>query len=298
MIINLELYRTFIAVAEQGSFTRAANELGLTQSAISQAVRQLEELLDAQLFIRTGRGIILTDAGEILISRVGELISGVNSAQNYFMQLRGLEAGSLRIGASDTLSRHILLPHLCAFHERYPKVGMQVTNRTSEETVELLRRGKVDIGFVNLPVECGKELVVEELLTVQDCFICGLRYVADFKEPVSLEKLAGYPLLLLERASASRRYLDSVLAQIGVSLTPQIELGSLELLVDFTRGNLGIAAVTREFLIPDPSLTIIETVPPIPPRSVGVVLKKNSAMTSAVKAFMDLVKADMPHENA
>ena len=290
MIINLELYRTFITVTEQGSLTRAANELGLTQSAVSQAVRQLEELLDAQLFVRTGRGIILTEAGEILISHVGELIAGVNTAQNYFMQLRSLEAGSLKIGASDTLSRHILLPHLCAFHEKYPKVNIQVTNRTSEETVGLLKRGKVDVGFVNLPVESGKELLIEELLAVQDCFICGEQYAADFEKPVPLKKLIEYPLLLLEQASVSRRYLDGVMAGEGIPLVPQIELGSLELLVDFARGNLGVAAVTREFIAHDPRLKVISTIPPIPPRSVGMVLKKNSAPTLAVKAFIELVK--------
>ena len=292
MIINLELYRTFITVAEEGSFTGAARELGLTQSAVSQSIRQLEDLLGAQLFVRTGRGAVLTDAGSILMGHVGGLLDGVESAQHYFAQLRDLTAGSLKIGASDTLSRHVLLPHLRTFHERYPHIAIQVTNRTSDETIGLLRQGRVDVGFVNLPVESQQDFIVQPLQEVRDCFICGMRYFADFSRPVPFEALADFPLLMLERLSASRRYLDNFLSGEGVHLRPQIELGSLDLLVEFARAGLGIAAVTREFIyIPDPWLHIIETQKPIPPRSVAMILRKNSPPTFALKVFTALFEA-------
>lgn len=292
MLINLELYRSFITVAEQGSFTGAARELGLTQSAVSQAIRQLEDLLGAQLFVRTGRGAVLTDAGEILLGHVGGLLDGVAGAQRYFEQLKGLAAGSLKIGASDTLSRYVLLPHLRVFHARHPRVSIQVTNRTSDETLSLLKQGRVDVGFVNLPVTGYQDFEVRPLRQVQDCFVCGEKYFSSFVRPISFDALKSYPLLMLERLSASRRYLDSFLAGEGIHLQPQIELGSLDLLVDFAVAGLGIAAVTHEFIgtaLETGSLRVIATQKPIPPRSVAMVLRRNSPPTFALEAFMALL---------
>ena len=133
MTINLELYRVFITVAQEGSFTLAARELGLTQSAVSQSIRQLEDLLETQLFLRSPKGALLTDSGQILMGHVGGLLGGVNAAQEYFVQLKGLQTGSLRIGASDTLCRHVLLPTLTRFHAAYPGITVQVTNRVETD---------------------------------------------------------------------------------------------------------------------------------------------------------------------
>lgn len=289
MIINLELYRVFITVAQQGSFTRAGGALGLTQSAVSQAVRQLEGLLGARLFVRTAKGATLTGEGEVLMGHVGELLQGVDTAQRYFTQLQGLEVGSLKIGASDTLCRHVLLEKLKDFHEQWPGVTIQVTNRTSDETISLLRTGAVDIGFVNLPVEGLGDFEVHQIMALHDCFVCGARYAEDFARPVPLSALQNYPLLMLERQSASRRHMDDFFAARGLVLAPQIELGSLDLLSHFAESNLGVAAVVREFVahrLAPGRLLPVQLEEELPVRHVGMLLRRGVPPSAAVRELM------------
>lgn len=292
MIINLELYRSFITVAEQGSFTRAANELGLTQSAVSQAVKNLEELLETQLFVRSARGAALTSDGAVLMGHVGGLLRGVDTAQRYFTQLKSLKSGSLKIGASDTLCRHVLLDRLKVFHENYPGVSVQVTNRTSGETVALMLKGAVDIGLVNLPLDGLDAFDVHEVMIVHDCFVCGDRYAPMFIAPAPLSALEDMPVIMLERQSSSRRWLDRYLQSAGSPIKPQIELGSLDLLSDFAERNLGIAAVVREFVadrIDSGRLKAIQLTREIPSRSVGVITRKGVPPSAAALELMGML---------
>lgn len=291
MTINLELYRVFITVAKQESFTLAARELNITQSAVSQAVKQLEALLETQLFVRTARGATLTESGEILLSHVGELLNSVNAAQQYFVQLKGLTIGHLRIGASDTLCRHVLLDHLKTFHQTFPGISIQVTNRTSGETAALLRKGAVDIGFVNLPLEGISDLEVHEMMKLHDCFLCSKHYLSSLPLSLSLKDLGAYPLLMLERQSASRRFLDQWFWKHDLELNPEIELGSLDLLMDFAQAGLGIAAVPREFAIQRLSEDLqevpLEETPPS--RSVGILTRKRAKPPLAAQALIDML---------
>lgn len=292
MIINLELYRVFIHVAEQGSFTLAARELGLTQSAVSQAIKQLESLLETSLFIRSPRGTTLTESGQVLMSRIGGLVGEVNAAQQYFLQLKGLQTGSLRIGASDTLCRHMLLGKLKTFHGNYPGVSVQVTNRTSGETLALLRRGAVEVGFVNLPMEELSDFDVVDLQPLHDCFVYGKQYQHSPTGPITPLALSSHPLLMLERQSASRRFIDRWFDEQGVKLNPQIELGSLDLLLDFAEAGLGVAAVVREFAAHRLGYDLfeIDIDPPLPVRSVGMLLRKGIPPSAAARAFMSIVQ--------
>lgn len=292
LIINLELYRIFITCAEQGSFTLAAKEIGLTQSAVSQAIKQLEGLLETVLFIRSSRGTTLTESGQVLMSRIGGLVGEVNAAQQYFLQLKGLETGNLRIGASDTLSRYLLLEKLMIFHGNYPGISVQVTNRTSGETLELLRRGMVDIGFVNLPLDELSDFNVVDLQPLHDCFVYSKQYFQTFKSPMTPAELANQPLLMLERQSTSRCFIDRWFEGHDIKLAPQIELGSLDLLLDFAEAGLGVAAVVREFTAHrlNRSLFEIALQPPIPSRSVGMLLRKGIPPSAAAKAFMAIIE--------
>ncbi|MDR2932657.1 MAG: LysR family transcriptional regulator [Oscillospiraceae bacterium] len=289
---NLEHYKAFAKVCETGSFTLAAQALFLTQSAVSQSIRQLEDYLGAQLFIRSSKGVSLTEAGEILFDHVGGIADTVTAAEQHIARLKGLEEGALNIGASDTLCRHLLLPFLTEFQRRYPGIDIRITNRTSGETADLIRQGKADIGFVNLPLEQARGLVVKELKPVHDCFICGEKYFGSFNTPIHLQELARYPLLMLEGLSATRRYLDQYLLANNISLKPQIELGSLDLLIAFARNNFGIAAVTREFLgdaLDGGMLRVITLKKEIPARHIGMMTKKGIPLSFAGREFTQML---------
>ena len=295
MQVDLELYRVFLKVAERSSFTYAAEELHLTQSAVSQAVRQLERVLDVQLFVRSSRGASLTAAGRTLQGYVGGIIDAAGEAERYFTQVQNLDKGLLKIGASDTLCRHVLLNSLKEFHALHPGVEVQVTNRTSGETAGLVRKGEADMGFVNLPSRGLEGLSVTQLAPVRDCFVYGSRYFSELEGAVPLARLREYPLLMLEKQSSSRQYLDDWLSTQGQPFAPQIELGSLDLLIEFAAANLGIAAVTREYVgeaVAQGRLRVVQLEKEIPSRHIGLIRLSKHPLSHAGEAFLQLLQKE------
>lgn len=290
MDINLELYRTFQAVAKAGSISLASQALAVSQPAVSQAVRQLEQQLGAQLFLRHARGVSLTREGQTLLHYVDQAMLPLSAAQSHFDQLKELSGGQLRIAASDTLCKHWLLPHLARFHYAHPAIGIQVTNRTSSATMSLLRRGDADIGLVNLPLDISAEYTVREIARVQDCFVYHPRFFSDITPRVTWAELVQLPLIMLEQASATRRSLDALATSHGVEWAPAIELGSLDLLAEFALSGLGVSAVVAEFVEPllsEGTLRQLEVVPPIPSRAIGMVYHRHVPLPACARAFMD-----------
>ena len=292
-MLNLDQYQVFLEVARARSFSRAAAALFVTQPAVSQAVKGLEERLGCKLFLRSARGVSLTEEGEHLYREVSGAILRLEEAESHFAGLQTLSAGTLRIGASDTVCKYLLLPFLKEFHRQYPDVSIKVTNRTSSETVRLLREGQVDLGFVNTPTPIDATMDCEEVCKVQDGFVCTAELAKRLPKSVTYQELAKQPLLMLERLSSTRRFWDRVFEQEGVSLKPQIELGSLDLLLEFARIGLGISAVTlpaaRE-LTEAGQLVVLNLKHPPAPRSIGVITSKQLPPSPCAKAFLTEIK--------
>ncbi|HHW27101.1 MAG TPA: LysR family transcriptional regulator [Firmicutes bacterium] len=296
MFVNLDLYRVFHYVARLGSISRASEELYVSQPAVSQSIKRLEEQLGVRLLIRTPRGVRLTQEGETLYQHISQAYSLIEAGERRILEVRGMISGEVRIGASDTLCKYYLAPHLEVFHRQFPGVHIHVTNRTTPETIELLRSGKVDIGLINLPIAPDPSLVVRETITVHDCFVTGTRYLEKYpgiiERPIPLEELLKHPLLMLETASNTRRYIDRWASSKGVTLNPEVELGSIDLLLEFAGIGLGIAAVVREFAqaeLASGRLKEVRLQEPIPPRRIGIVTLKNVGLPVAASRFVDLL---------
>jgi LysR family cyn operon transcriptional activator len=293
LITNLEWYRVFYVVAKAGSFSRAAEELYITQPAVSYAVKQLEEKLGGKLFFRTSKGVKLTQEGDVLFRYVEKAYLLIQAGEKEIASMHELQSGDITIGASDTLCKHFLLPHVEQFHDSFPFIKLQVTNRTTQETIDLLKQGKVDFGIVNLPIaDPQSQLHVQHALELQDTFVAGKAYSALASERVALGRLVTYPLLLLEQGSSIRRYADRFAESHGLRLRPEIELGSIDLLVDFARIGLGIAYVIRNFVgveLAAGTLLEIKLKEPIPPRQAGIVTLKGVPVSAAAKRFIDIL---------
>ncbi len=285
---QMELYRVFYFTARAGSISRAAEELYITQPAISYAIKQLEQKLGGPLFFRTSKGVKLTAEGSVLYKYMEQAYNYITAAENKIAEMHNLRSGEIRIGASDTLCKHYLLPHLEDFHSAYPDITIHVTNRTTPETVKLLKEGKIDFGIVSLPVEDSR-LVVRETLSIQDCFVAGKRYAELADTSVSLKRLMEYPLILLERGSNTRNYLDDYARKHGFTLSPEIELGSIDLLVQFAKSGLGVACVIKNFVtdeLREEAIFEVRVNEPIPPRSIGVITNKDVPLSAAARHFL------------
>lgn len=294
-MVNLELYRVFYTVAKCGSLTRAAEELYISQPAVSQAIKQLETQLGGQLFNRTHKGMELSETGgKQIFPIVEKALKLFDQAESKYSELKDTATGIVRVCASDTVSTHFLLPYIKEYHEKHPNVNLILQNCTSSETIEMLKNGKGDIGFVNLPLDDSDVHLSNIVMQLHDTFVCSEKFKELTNGIIELKRLQDYPLLMLELSTATRQAIVSFAHSQGIHLHPEIELASLELMTSLAKNGIGIACIPREFvkheLEEEKSLLEIKTNPVLPTRAIGLALPKNADLTFAVKEFIKLIK--------
>ena len=292
MSVKLELYRVFKEVAEVGNITAAAQALYISQSAVSQSIKQLENDLQTRLFSRNSRGVTLTAEGKMLYEYVRSAMGLLETGEEKLSQTRELQMGQLTIGASDTVTSQFLLPYLDTFHKRHPAIHIQIVSGRSHKVLGLLRSGKVDIAFASTPTDMTS-LETYPCFPTHSIFVAGAEYPCDFRHVYTLEEIAAFPLILLERKASSRLYLERFFLQNGLKLNPEIELGARSLLVDLAAIGFGVAGVTEEFVrkeLDSGRLKKLKTSFEIPARSVDMCLLSDVPQSAAAERFTDFVK--------
>lgn len=295
MSVKLELYRVFKEVAEAGNITAAAQTLFISQSAVSQSIKQLEAELQTRLFARNSRGVTLTADGRMLYEYVRSAMGLLETGEEKLSQSRDLQMGHLTIGASDTVTSQFLLPYLDRFHRQYPAIHIQIISGRSHKVLGLLQSGNVDIAFASTPQE-GASLETFPCLATHSIFVAGAEYPCDFDHVYTLEEIARFPLILLERKASSRLYLEKYFLQNGLHLNPEIELGARSLLVDLAAIGFGVAGVTEEFVrreLESGRLRKLRTSFDIPPRSVDLCVLRDVPLTSAAQRFSDFIRENL-----
>lgn len=291
MKAKLDYYRVFYEVAKSPSFSEAAKSLYISQSAISQCIRQLESDLGVQLFYRTRRGVALTKEGEVLFGKVESAMQSIEQGETLLARLHHLESGSLFIAAGDTITSHYLLPYLEQFHKKYPGIKIEMANSYSSRMLERVKNGEADLAFINLPAK-DDELEIVPCMEIHDIFVCSPEYST--KKSYTRKDVSCEPLILLETNSNSRRYIQKQFEFDGIILTPHIEMAAHDLLLRFASINLGVACVVKEFskeAIDTGLIKEIKLSSPLPPRHIGYAHLRSTPLTGAARAFLDLVTA-------
>lgn len=247
MNVNLEYYRIFYYVAKHKSITAAAGELCISQPAVSQAIKVLESNLASQLFIRRAKGVALTQEGEALYSYVKNGYEAILQGESTVMRMNNLEAGEIRIGASDMTLQFYLLPYLEQFHELHPKIKVTVTNGPTPETLAYLHEGKIDFGVVSEPFEGGTNVKMTQVMEIQDTFVAGRRFLELKHHQVSLAELEALPIICLEKNTSTRSYMNQFLQEQGIALKPEFELANSNMIVQFALRSLGVGLVVKPF---------------------------------------------------
>lgn len=244
---NLEYYKTFYYVAKTGSITQAAGELAISQPAVSQSMKQLENLLGTKLFIRASKGVQLTAEGELLYQYVAKGCEQIFLGEQRLEQMLNLELGEIHIGASDMTLQFYLLPYLEAFHEKYPHIKVVVSNAPTPETLENLLDNKIDFGVVSTPFESRHGIEVMTVKEIEDVFVAGRRFLPYKNRMLDLQELERIPIICLEGKTSTRSYIDGFLLDNGVRIRPEFELATSNMIVQFALRNLGVGCVMREF---------------------------------------------------
>lgn len=292
-MVNLELYRVFCAVARHRSLTKAAEELYISQPAVSQAIKQLESQLGTQLFHRTNKGMELTaQGGELIYEDAKTALGLLNEAENKLFRLREEASGTLRIGASETIFQYCLSEKIVQFHREFPHVKLELSAEVSPQSIERLKTDRCDVAFLNLPLsETDGLRLTDTIMPVHDIFLAGNAFAELKGQKMSLRSLREYPLLLMEEHTVARACLDRFLAAQGIELTATVEVNSWHFMKKLVADGMGIGCIPREYALNklrDGTLFEIETEQALPVRGVGIALPKNGSPSFALRKFLSL----------
>lgn len=289
-MVNLELYKVFYTVARCGSLTKAAQELYISQPAVSQSVKQLETQLGVPLFNRTHKGMELSAAGgKLIFKNVQDALVLLESAENSITELQTTVTGTIRIGATDSIFSHLLSDKIAKFSEKYPAVKFELISATSPETLNQLKEGVCDVAFVNLPVEDADVKFLDTVSHLSDIFVAGKKYEYLKGEEIGLNNLQEFPLLMMERNTVAINSLKAFLALHGVTLTPDIEVSNWDLMVRLAVKGMGLGCIPREYCVEELAngqLFEVAVTPSLPVRGVGIALPKHASASFTVKQFI------------
>ena len=293
MNIDFELYRIFYVVANHCNITKASEELNISQPAISKSIKNLEEQLGGQLFVRTKRGVILTEEGKEFYNYIKQAIEYINNAENKFTDLINLETGCIKIGISTTLTKEFLLPYLEEFHSLYPKIDIQIITSLPSDLMSKLKNGLIDIMVLNLnDKNYGNDIDIIKCRKINDCFVVNNKYKDLIGKEIFLKDLNNYPLILQRKGSNTREFLDNIARKNGVILKPNIEVASYSLVVEFSKIGLGIGYVTKEYIkdaIKNKELFELTIKEKIPSRYIGIALPKNHVPNFSTKKLIEII---------
>lgn len=294
MNINFELYRVFYAVANVKNISKAAEELNISQPAISKSIKNLEQSLGGKLFIRTRRGVELTDEGKEFHRYISEAIEYIHSAENKFNDLINLQTGTIKIGVSVTLTKKFLLPYIEEFHKKYPKIDIQIVTNLVSDLIPKLKSGLIDIIILNyVPEFMDKDVEIIKCKEIQDCF-CANDNFKDLKgKKISLKDLNNYPLILQTKESNTRKFVNIFSEQNDTILKPTIELASYSLVEEFTKIGLGIGYITKEYIekeLQSGELFEISLKERIPTRYIAIAISKKYLPSFRAKKLIEIIK--------
>jgi len=292
MEFSLDYYRVFYHVGKMQSISLAADELSISQPAVSQAIKNLEKGLDILLFTRTSKGVQFTAEGEVLYSYVKKGYDHILLGEKKIKEILHLESGEIRIGASDMTLQFYLLPWLELFHEKYPSIKVTVTNGPTPETLGHLQEGLIDFCVVSSPIRIKEDWDIKKVRKVEDVFVAGRNYNHLKKKKLSFADLTKLPVILLEKNTSTRNYLDSYLKEKNIVLAPEFELATSNMLVQFAVRGLGIAGVVKDFAlesIEKKELFILEFQEKLPRRDFCLVTNRKNKLSIASEKLLQMI---------
>lgn len=292
MNISMEYYKIFYNVAKQGSVTKAAKELCLSQPAVSQAVKALEDSLGTVLFVRKSKGVELTTEGSMLYEYVKRGYEQIKLGEEKIKQMLNLDVGEIRIGASDMTLQFYLLPYLEKFHSMHPNIKVHVTNAPTPLTIDHLLAGRIDFGVVSTPFELDNRFRVFKGRKIGDIFVAGNRFIDLKDKQLDYSVLREYPLISLEKNTSTRRYVDQFLMKNNVVLNPEFELATSAIVTQFAVRNLGIGCVVEDFAYEEISngrLFQLQFEKEIPQREICIITDQKVPMSKSAATFLSLI---------
>ncbi len=295
MNINFELYRIFYVVATVGNITKASQVLNISQPAVTKQIKTLEGQLGGDLFIRTKRGVLLTENGREIYNYIKQAMNCFNNAEMQFSNLKKLETGVIRIGVSTALARLFLMKYLDIFHKEYPNVAIQVFTDPSKTMRRMLKDGTLDILIAKEELNEDDDLNIVRVGKLHHTFIAS-DYFSELKNrTISLQDLNEYPILLQKTPSTTREAFDKFCKDNKIEITTKLEIASATLLEDFVKIGLGVGLVTKEFAqeeIDEGTIFEVKTKPEVPAKYFSLITLRNSIHSFGTNRLIEMILDD------
>jgi DNA-binding transcriptional LysR family regulator len=290
---NLTLYHVFNSVAETGNISRSAKQLFISQPAVSKAIQSLEDNLKVTLFIRNSRGVKLTEEGMLLYQHTKNALDTLNRGVESLRRIHELGIGHLRIGASTTLCKYLLLPYLDGFVRENPHIKITIANHSSSHTLKQLENNHLDIGLVAKPGN-PETFYFYSLGEIEDIFVATRSYLDNLKlRENTTDLFSSANIMLLDEENVSRKYIDDYFKANSIEPKHILEISTMDLLIEFAKTSLGVACVIKDFVKAELEAGTLIQIPlkiPVNKREVGFSYMKNAFLSDSMLKFMDYVR--------
>ncbi|ABE30137.1 bacterial regulatory helix-turn-helix, lysR family protein [Paraburkholderia xenovorans LB400] len=290
MNVTLRQLRVFIEVARLQSFSRAGDEIGLTQSAVSRCVRELESEIGLKLIDRTTREVQLTDVGGNLVSSVSRLLTDLDDALREIREIGEQRRGRVVVAASPTVACRLMPRVVAACGQQFPYVALGLRDDVQSDVVRKVKSGEVDFGVIIGPF-AADDLLSESLMTDSFCVVCRDDNPLAAQERVAWTDLEGQQLVMLDYASGSRPIIDAVMQEYGVSATVVQELGHSATVFGLVEAGVGVS-VLPWLALPLPAGASLVARPLVPraERTVELVRRRDRSLSPAAEAVWGLIR--------
>ncbi|EKQ54444.1 MULTISPECIES: LysR family transcriptional regulator [unclassified Clostridium] len=292
MILDLNLYKVFYTVAKYKNISRASEILFVSQPAVSKSIKTLEKNLGIKLFLRSSKGVTLTSEGEVLYNHIENGFEEILLGERLVEKLKNKDMGTINIGVSTAIGKNYLVPKLEKFIQLYPNFKINILNRPTIDTVQLVEEDKLDLAIVGAP-NSDDNLQFVKLSIIHDIFVASPSYL-DKLAYTSLEDLFNRgSFMLLENPNVTRSHIDNYFISQNLKVITDIEASNMDFLIECAKIGLGITSVIKEFILDDLNnerLIEIALDTPIPQRHIGVIYKNASNLSIASKTLIEFLK--------
>ena len=288
--IKLSQLRALVAIARTGTFSDAASQLDLSQSAVSHAIATLEEELGVSLLSRGRQGAVLTPVGQQVTTEAQTMLSHLKKIGRKAQDAKGLQAGLVRVVGFRSVATHVLPVVIEEFRRQYPGISVSIGEGNDVRGAEeILRRGEADIGFTYLPV--NEAFDAWELFRDDYVALLPKEKAPDSSGPLSWAQLTSLPLILPMPDDGCRYNVDQYLLRHGQDIKPAYEVKEDSTVVSMVRRGLGATIIAKLAAEPIPDDVVICELPAPLERVIGVITLADALQTPPVFAFLDTLKA-------
>ncbi len=285
--MEVDELKAFLTIAESQSFSRAAQQLHLTQPAVSKRISQLESSLGCQLFDRVGRTVTLTESGKNLLPRAQKILMEIEDMRRALTNLSGEVSGRLKIGTSHHIGLHRLPPILKSFSRQYPEVLLDIQFIDSEKAFDLIMQSKIELGIVTLPPEDNSPLHTQAIWNDPLVFMIAADHPLSSQMEISLAELATFPAILPSMSTFTRRIVETIFQAHQLKINVPISTNYLETIKMMSSIGLGWTVLPATML--DSQVKILHVSGSPLARTLGVVYHPGHSLSNAAKAILDLL---------